>query len=375
MKYRKNSRVYQIDNRKMMIIILLILCLLMTVSLAGCNAPVSQQEEKQHTEPQTMHKYSFSAKRKVIIDTDTGGDDASALILAAKSGNLDIIGVTTLVGNVGLDQAAKNALAALEIAGSDAPVYKGSSDNISGEKINAFSVYGTDGMGDMDLIHPKGKAQDKDAIDFMLETVAQYPDEIEIISIGPATNIAKAIERDPDTMKKVKMIWSMGTAGIGTGNASPVAEFNVYHDPHAYKIMLDFGIPITIIGLDMCDGDAMWTDAQFDKLRETNHIGEFVTSSFTKLREFFNKNHSGGRVNNCDATAMMCAVYDGFITDTIRCHGSCITEKGETYGQVIFYQQGFTYDVVDNDFDYNVTLVSGVRKMDYFDLYRQTIMS
>ena len=171
------------------------------------------------------------------------------------------------------------------------------------------------------------------------------------------------------------MIWSMGTSGLGVGNAFPAAEFNVYHDPHAYKIMLDSGIPITVVGLDMCGGDAMWTDADFETLSSTNNIGKFVTSAFATLREFYNNNRSGGHVDNCDAMAMMCVIYDGFVTDTIKCHGSCITEKGEVYGQVIFYQQGFTYDVVDNDFDYNVTLVSGVEKKDYFDLYRQTIMS
>lgn len=355
--------------------VLTALCLVTAVSFAACSTPADQPEEARQTEAQPTDKYTLSARRKVIIDTDTGADDASALILAAKSGNLDILGVTTLVGNVDADQAVKNALAALELADCDAPVYKGSSENFNGEKISAFSVFGSDGMGDADLIHPKGKAQDKNAVDFILETVRQDPDEVEIIALGPATNIAKAIERDPETMKKVKRIWSMGTAGLGSGNASPVAEFNVYHDPRAYKIMLDSGIPVTVIGLDMCGGDAMWSDAQFDKLRDANNAGKFVSSSFSKFREFYQKNSSGGRVNNCDAMAMMCAVYDGFVTDTIKCHGSCITEKGETCGQVIFYQQGFTYDVVDNDFDYNVTLVSGVEKKDYFDLYRQTILS
>ncbi len=146
--------------------IITIICLVIAISLAACSATEKQPEGSQQAGSQTLQKYTLSAKRKFIIDTDTGGDDASALILAAKSGNLDILGVTTLVGNVDLDQAAKNALAALELAGCDAPVYKGSSENISGEKINAFSVYGTDGMGDMDLVHPKGKAQDKDAVDF-----------------------------------------------------------------------------------------------------------------------------------------------------------------------------------------------------------------
>ncbi|MBR1831201.1 MAG: nucleoside hydrolase [Ruminiclostridium sp.] len=184
--------------------------------------------------------------RKVIIDTDTGADDASALILAVKSGKLDILGVTTLVGNVDLEQSTRNALAALETAGSDAPVYNGSSERYKGKKIEAFSVFGSDGMGDAGIVNTTGKAEETDAIDFILETVKKYPNEVEIIALGPATNIAKAIEREPETMQKVKMIWSMGTAGFGHGNASPVAEFNTYADPDAYKIMLDSGINITM---------------------------------------------------------------------------------------------------------------------------------
>ena len=348
-------------------LLITMLCIFMAVSFNAC----SSDHQENRTEP--TPKYTMSTKHKVIIDTDTGGDDASALILAAKSENIDILGVTVLAGNVELEQAAQNALAALEIAGCNVPVYKGAAENYSGEKIDAFSVYGKDGMGDSDLIHPTGKAEDKNAVDYILETVAKYPNEVEIVALGPATNIAKAIERDPDTMKKVKMIWSMGTCGLGPGNASPVAEFNVYSDAYAYKVMLDSGINITVAGLDMCGGDAMWTDEQFEQLSKTNEIGKFVTLSFTKLREFYESNRSGGAVDNPDSMAMMCVVCDNFVNDTIKCHGSCITQQGETYGQVIFYKQGFTYDVAGNDFDYNVSLISSVGQTDYFDLYLQAI--
>lgn len=313
------------------------------------------------------------AKRKVIIDTDTGADDASALILAAKSGKLDILGVTTLVGNVGLEQSTRNALAALEIAGSKAPVYNGAAENYSGEKIEAVSVFGSDGMGDAGLINTTAEAEDKDAVDFILETVKQYPNEVEIIVLGPATNIAKAIERDPETMKAAKMIWSMGTAGLGPGNATPVAEFNIYADAEAYKVMLDSGIPVTVIGLDMCGGEAQWTDKQFEKLNSVNEIGKFITASFSKIREFYASNGSAGSVMNCDALAMMCVINPDFVNHTIQCHGSCITDRGETYAQVIYYQNGFTYDVAGNDFEYNVTLVNDVDKADYFNLYYDTI--
>lgn len=191
-------------------------------------------------------------KRKLIIDTDTGADDASALILAGCNKDIDLLGVTVLAGNVNLEQASRNALMALEIAGSNAPVYKGAETTSSGIVIDASSVFGNDGMGDADLIHPRGSVHEKDAVSFILEMVHKYPDQVEIVMIGPATNIAEAIRIDPAAMRKVKKIWSMGTSGLGPGNASPVAEFNVYADPLAYKTMLDSGINITIVGLDIC---------------------------------------------------------------------------------------------------------------------------
>ncbi len=312
------------------------------------------------------------SKRKVIIDTDTGADDASALILAAKDPYIEIEGVTVLVGNVDLEQSTKNALMALEIAGCDAPVYKGSAETFDGTEKIAFSVFGSDGMGDADIIHPSREAEDGDAIDFIIDTVKANPGEIEIIALGPATNVAKAIEKDPEAMKNVKMIWSMGTAGLGPGNASPVAEFNVYADAMAYKIMLDSGLPVTVVGLDVCDDEAQWTDDQFEKLKTQGEVGEFVSLSFGKIRDFYKANGSE-TVMNCDSVAMMCALYPAFIKDSISTHGSCIADEGETYGMVLFYKEGFTYDAVPNDMIYNVDLITDVDKAGYFEDYLSLI--
>ncbi|MCR4746383.1 MAG: nucleoside hydrolase [Lachnospiraceae bacterium] len=317
---------------------------------------------------------SSSAPRKIIIDTDTGADDAAAIILAAKNKNIEILGLTVLAGNVDVDSAAQNALMSLEIAGTSAPVYRGATSNYNNEEINAFSVFGSDGMGDADLIHPSGKCEEGDAVDFILETVEKYPNEVEIVALGPATNLARAIEKDAETMGKVKKIWSMGTCGLGPGNSSPVSEFNIYHDPAAYKILLDSKLNISIIGLDVCGGDAMWTTENFEKLKKANEIGKFVDSSFNKLRDFYRKNGIDGSIMNCDALAMMCVLNPDFVTKEINCHGSCITEKGETFGQVIFYLKGFTYDVADtSDYDFNVSLVNEVKSDEYFDRFLKAI--
>ena len=343
-----------------------IICLVL-IFLAGIQTMPSANAS---TEPG-----GHTPSRKLIIDTDTGADDVSAIILAASSKDIELLGVTVLVGNVDLERSAKNALMALEMAGSDARVYKGASENLTGETIEAFSVFGSDGMGDIGLVHPKGEAEEKDAVDFILEMIRQYPNEVEIVMLRPATNVAEAIRREPETMKQVKMIWSMGTTGLGPGNASPVAEFNVYADPVAYKVMLDSGLNITIIGLYMCSGESQWTDEQFAELLKTNGTGKFVTDSFGKLRGFYASNGSVGSVMNCDTLAMTCVLFPDFIQETIQCHASCLTDPGETYAQVIFYQQDFTYDVVSNDFDYNVTLVSQVDRENYFNMFLSAIQS
>lgn len=340
---------------------LISIALVLIIVLASCSSGPGP-ESGTAPEPQ----------RKMIIDTDAGADDAAAIILAAADNSIEIEGITVLAGNVDLEQAGRNTLMALETAGVSAPVYKGAETSLNGKKKIPFSVFGKDGMGDADLIHPSGKAEEGDAVDFILETVRNDPGEIEIAALGPATNIAGAIEKDPETMKQVKMIWSLGTAGLGVGNATPVAEFNVYSDAEAYKIMLDSGIPVTVVGFDMCLGDAKWTDRQFDRLEESGDSGEFVTKSFEKIREFYRGNGSDA-VAVCDPIAIMCAQDEDFVTDSAKYHGSCITDEGETYGEVIFYKEGFKYDAPTDDFDYNVTLVKGIDSSTYFERYLKAI--
>ena len=157
--------------------IIALLLAALTVFSAGCTASAPSSAD----ESTPVITAKSKEKRKIIIDTDTAGDDAVVMIIAAKTENVDILGVTVSAGNVELEQAVNNALMTLEIAGCDAPVYKGSADTIDGTVKTAFSVFGTDGMGDADLIHPKKQAEDGDAVDFIIDTVRNNPDEVEII--------------------------------------------------------------------------------------------------------------------------------------------------------------------------------------------------
>ena len=195
--------------------------------------------------------------RKIIIDTDCGSDDAVALMMALKSESVQIEAITTVCGNVPLELATKNALMTIEITNAQMPpLFVGASKPLMRDLVTAVNVHGEDGMGDIDLIHPSLIPEKEHAVDAIVRIVESCPNEIEIVTIGPATNIALAIMKAPLIMQKVKHIYSMGTAGFGRGNTTPVAEFNVYVDAEAYDIMLRSNIPLTIIGFDVCLGDA-----------------------------------------------------------------------------------------------------------------------
>ena len=304
---------------------------------------------------------------KIIVDSDTAGDDAAALIVAAKSPYIEIVGVTVAAGNVSLEQAALNSMAALELAGCDAPVYLGATAPLSGEEKECFSVYGKDGMGEADIIHPKGKPrEDKNAVDFILDTIRSNPGEVELVALGPVTNLALAIQKDRETMLKVKRIWSMGTAGFGPGNATPVAEFNVYKDAPAYKIKLELGGPVTILGLAMDDEPTWHDEAKLEEMKQGSEIQRFIATATRKLLEF-KKGNGIPAVDLPDAVAMACIAWPDFVEETTRCYGSCITEPGETYGMVIFYREGFTYDSMPKIGKCNISVVSKAKKSEFVD--------
>ena len=311
---------------------------------------------------------------KIIVDSDTAGDDAAALILAAKSKTVEILGVTVAAGNVSLEQAAKNSMAALELAGCSAPVYLGASAPLSGEEKECFSVYGKDGMGEADIVHPKGKPREKNAVDFILDTVRANPGEVELVALGPVTNLALAIRKDRETMLKVKRIWSMGTAGFGPGNATPVAEFNVYKDAPAYKLMLELGVPVTVLGLDMDDEPTWHSEEKLAEMMEGSEAQRFIATATRKLLEF-KKGNGIAAVDLPDAVAMACICWPDFVEETTQCYGSCITEPGETYGMVIFYREGFTYDSMPKIGKCNVSVVSKAKKHEFVDRLNAVLKS
>lgn len=311
--------------------------------------------------------------RRIIIDTDTGSDDAVALIMALKSKEIIIEAITTVGGNCELDQATLNALMTIEVTNTYQPkVYKGSVKPLYKDLVTATHVHGVDGMGDLGLIHPSLKEENVDAIDKILELVNQYSNEIEIITIGPATNIAKAIMKDKNTMSKVKKIYAMGTGGMGPGNITPVAEFNVYVDAESFKIMVESGIDTTIIGFDLCEREASFKDKEFNfLLASKTPEAVFTVKSNSTVVEFNLKRNKEEFIDLPDPMAMAVLLWDDVVIDKARYHAEVIIVKGATYGQVIFSDDIYKgINNVYNDYENNVTLI---KKMDN-KLYKQKLL-
>lgn len=190
--------------------------------------------------------------QKLIIDTDPGIDDALALLLAlAAKDELDVTAITTVNGNVGVDQVTENVFRILDVAGrSDIPVYKGNGKPLMRENDNCEEFHGDDGLGNLGFKEVPGTVKEESAVDFLIRKVREEKGEITLVPIGPLTNIAQAVQKDPEFARNVKEVVIMGGAEHG-GNMSPCAEFNFWTDPEAAKIVFQAGFErVTMVGLD-----------------------------------------------------------------------------------------------------------------------------
>ncbi|WP_371596245.1 nucleoside hydrolase [Streptomyces sp. NBC_00564] len=187
----------------------------------------------------------------VIIDCDTGVDDALALLFAVRHPGLDLRAVTCVAGNTDVDGVVRNTLTVLEQAGApDIPVARGAERPLIEPLRTARHVHGQDGMGDLGLPAPTRVPVDVDAVTLLRREILASPRPVTLIPTAPLTNIALLLRTHPEVVGNIERIVFMGGA-VATGNATPVAEFNVWHDPEAAAILLTAGVPITMYGLDV----------------------------------------------------------------------------------------------------------------------------
>jgi len=204
-----------------------------------------------HGEAAKSAEGSSRGASRVIIDTDPGVDDAFALLLAMRSPELQIEGITPVAGNVPLELTLPNALRMVEIAGrTDIPVAPGASEPLMRRLVTAQYAHGENGLGGAEFPGPTTKPVAERAAEFIRQTVRKYPGEVTLITLGPLTNVATALNSDPDLARMVKSVVMMG-GSLSGGNITPAAEFNFYVDPEAARIVFQSGIPLTMVGLDV----------------------------------------------------------------------------------------------------------------------------
>lgn len=189
---------------------------------------------------------------RVVLDTDPGVDDALALLFALRCPEIDLVGVTTVAGNVLVDQGTENARAILSVAGrDDVRVYRGASRPLTGRLTTASFFHGTRGLGDLMLPDAPALAGDCAAAELLLRASHDPGGPLTVIALGPLTNLALACRLDPQWAQRLRRIVVMGGAVSVPGNVTPVAEANVYCDPEAAAIVLESGAALTLVGLDV----------------------------------------------------------------------------------------------------------------------------
>jgi inosine-uridine nucleoside N-ribohydrolase len=216
--------------------------------------------------PYTSADEPATGRRRVIIDTDPGVDDAFALLLAMRSPELKIEGITPVAGNVPLDLTLPNALRMVEIAGrDDIPVAAGAKAPMARRLVTAAYAHGENGLGGAVFPEPKRKPIADSASVFIRQIVRKYPGEVTLITLGPLTNVATALTSDNELPGMIKGVVMMG-GSLSGGNITPAAEFNIYVDPEAARVVFQSGIPITMVGLDVTRHTSL-TDDHFKTLQ------------------------------------------------------------------------------------------------------------
>ncbi len=221
---------------------------------------------------------------RIILDTDPGIDDALALFLALASPEVQLAAVTTVSGNVSVEQTTRNALTLLTLAGrSDIPVARGSAQPLVSTSIDAAHVHGANGLGEVDFPIPTLEPVTRHAVDLIIEMVMQAPGEITLVPIGPLTNIALAVRKEPRITERVREVVIMGGALRVPGNVTPHAEFNIASDAHAAHIVLHAGWPIRLVSLDTTTR-AIMHRAQVEELAAN---GSRVTTAIRQMMSYY----------------------------------------------------------------------------------------
>ena len=296
------------------------------------------------------------SQKKFIIDADTGSDDAVAILMALRDPRVDVLGVTVVSGNVPLKQGIINTLSTAELcdveikvfAGADKPLtreyleiytldeFQKHVQTLSPDSVTAQCVHGVDGMGDIGVEPQNKNYEEQDAVDYLIDSFNNNPNEITLVTLGPLTNIAKAIQKDRSIVKKIQHCYVMGGTSDGSGNVSAAAEYNIWVDPEAAKIVFNSGLAVTMVGWDNSYKYAMLKDKEINELKSLKtKYADFCVDIQKTLIELTYASYGFYGFDLPDPITMAIALDNDIILESQQLHVLVDVRDGITRGQTI----------------------------------------
>ncbi|MHC4321551.1 MAG: nucleoside hydrolase [Planctomycetota bacterium] len=274
--------------------------------------------------------------RHFLIDTDTASDDAVALVMALTYPDVQVEAITAVSGNVHVDQAVQNALYTVELCGKQVPVYRGAEKPMLRSLETAEYAHGRDGMGDIGLPLSGRTPAEGHGVTEIIETINRFAGNITLVTLGPLTNLALALLQDPSIAGKVKECIIMGGTGQGRGNVTPVAEYNIWVDPEAARIVFESAIPITIVGWDASLAYATFNPQEMEKLRNVGTpLAEFCVDIQKAMNKFSVEEMNLEGFSLPDPLAMAVALDPAVATGTKSLYVAIETESELCRGQTV----------------------------------------
>ena len=275
-------------------------------------------------------------KRTFWIDTDTASDDAVALIMAFMNPDIEVVGLSIVAGNVPLDMGVQNALYTAELCAANAPIYVGAAKPLSRDLGTAQFVHGEDGMGDIGLPLSGRTPASGNAVDKLIESIHRHAGHIELVTLGPLTNIALALQQDPGIAKAVKRCVVMGAVADHIGNVTQVAEFNMWVDPEAVDIVLRSGIHLEFVGWDISRTEAVVTPQESAMIRSLGTDRANFAVDIQRVLEKFcaEETHLNG-FDLPDPIAMAYAIDTSVATEVRHWYLASETSSELTRGMVV----------------------------------------
>ncbi|MBZ5546833.1 MAG: nucleoside hydrolase [Acidobacteriia bacterium] len=253
--------------------------------------------------------------RTFLIDTDTASDDAVALIMALRAPDVRVAAITTVAGNVPAQQSTRNALYTVELCGATVPVYMGAEKPLLRTYQNATWFHGRDGLGDQGYPPPRRSAEKLHAVDAIIETIEANPG-IVIVTLAPLTNLALALAKRPAIAAKVGRCVVMGGAPCCEGNVTPAAEYNIWVDPEAARVVILSGMPVELVGWHLSRGDAVVREDDIARiLGFNNDLARFAIECNSHARKAYKVQTGEDGISLPDPVAMCIALDPSVGTD------------------------------------------------------------